>query len=52
MLDTYSIVNLLPLNIRDEENIAAIAASLDAAMNYADYAEVKDAYRNFGDDDE
>ncbi len=49
LLDNYSLVNFLPLNITDEESITAVLLQTDMAVQYGEDLEPRDV--NFDDSD-
>ncbi|KAL7525257.1 hypothetical protein ACHAXR_000921, partial [Thalassiosira sp. AJA248-18] len=49
LLDDYSMVGFVPLNINDEDSIAHVLATVDHSINYGEDLEVKGA--DYDDDD-
>jgi GTPase SAR1 family protein len=45
LLESYSMVNFLPLDIRNEDSIGAVLAQIDGAIQYGEDEEVKDTLR-------
>lgn len=42
LLESFSMVSLIPLNVKDEDSVGNIVNIVDAAINYWDYAEVRE----------
>ena len=49
LLDNYSLINLLPLNINDEESINEVLYDCDHILQYYENQEPKDEYYNQAD---
>ena len=49
LLDDYSMVGFVPLNINDEDSISHVLSTVDHAINYGEDLEVKGA--DYADDD-
>ena len=54
LIDDFSQVSFLPLNVRDEDSIALVLAHADHALQYGENTEVhiKDGDGEGGEDDE
>ncbi len=51
LLDDYSMISFVPLNIRDEDSIDALLAVVDASIQYGEDLEVREYDNDAGDGD-
>ena len=49
LLDDYSMISFVPLNIRDEDSIDTLLAVVDASIQYGEDLEVRDYDNDVGD---